>query len=265
MSEETEFADIEGVANILKSHDDVALVTAVHCETSTGVINPVTELGQVVRQHAPKASYFVDAMSSFGAVPLEFDAGGIDYLVSSANKCIEGVPGFSYVIANREKLAATKGNARSLSFDLLAQDAGLNSGGQFRFTPATHAMVAFRQALREFEAEGGLLSRAARYQANRAVLREGMARLGFRELLSADHKGYIITSFHYPQDPAFHFGDFYERLNAKDLVIYPGKVSVHDCFRIGSIGHLQPEDFETLIAGIEDVCRDMGMAVPVQY
>ena len=232
-------------------------VAVVHCETTTGIINPVEEIGAVVRKHGKR--YFVDAMSSFGAVPLDLAAAGIDYLVSSANKCIEGVPGFSFVLARRAALLETEGWARSLVLDLLAQWRGLEANGQFRFTPPTHTLIAFAQALRELEMEGGVDGRAQRYRANYATLLAGMTDMGFETYIQPEDQGYIITSFRYPTHPNFSFETFYERLNDKNYVIYPGKVSDADCFRIGSIGRIFPSDVRDLLAAIRETLVEMGV------
>ena len=160
--EENAKADLAKVEEILKSDKSITNVAMVHCETSTGVIHPVGAVGKLVKGHAPSASFFVDAMSSFGAVPLNLDLANIDFMVSSANKCIEGVPGFSFVVGHIESLNRCKGWARSLSLDIVDQYEGLEKNGQFRFTPATHAMLAFRRALSEFKAEGGVDGRANR-------------------------------------------------------------------------------------------------------
>jgi len=232
-------------------------VAMVHCETSTGMLNPIDEVGGVVGRAA--RAYIVDAMSSFGAVPIHLEQAGIDYLVSSSNKCIEGVPGFSFIIARSEALAATEGFARSLSLDLLAQVKQLDQSGQFRFTPPTHAILAFRQALRELEAEGGVDGRAARYRSNHATLRLGMANLGFESFLPEADQGYIITAYRTPRDPAFDFDEFYRRLSGRGFVIYPGSLSAADCFRIGTIGRLFPKDIEHLLEAIAATLADMGV------
>lgn len=232
-------------------------VATVHCETSTGMFNPVEALGSIV--HSQQRTFFVDAMSSFGAVPLNLAEARIDYLVSSANKCIEGVPGFSFVLARRDNLLQTEGFARSVSLDLLAQWRGLEANGQFRFTPPTHALLAFAQALDELAAEGGVAGRAARYRRNFEALVAGMRRLGFEEYLAAEDQGYIITSFRYPDHPNFEFAQFYERLNERGFVIYPGKVSHADCFRIGNIGHIFEADVQALLAAIEEVLAEMAV------
>lgn len=232
---------------------DVAIV---HCETTTGLINPVAEAGALAARFG--ARYFVDAMSSFGAVPLDLAAAKVDYLVSSANKCIEGVPGFGFVLARRAALLETEGRARSLSLDILAQWKGLEKDGQFRFTPPTHALLAFHQALLELEAEGGAEGRAARYRANYATLVNGMRALGFTEYLPVEKQGYIITSFRYPVHPNWDFEAFYKALNERGYVIYPGKVSNADCFRIGNIGRIFESDVHDLLGAIAGVKAEMG-------
>ena len=211
------------------------------------------------RRQAIHCSYFVDAMSSFGAVPLNLAECSIDYLVSSANKCVEGVPGFAFVLARREALLATEGFARSLSLDLLAQWKGLERDGQFRFTPPTHALLAFHQALLELEQEGGVEARAARYRGNYETLLDGMRTLGFEEYLPEKLQSYIITSFRYPEDPDFSFEEFYKRLNEKGYVIYPGKVSDGNCFRIGHIGRIFREDVCDLLRAIAATLDEMGI------
>ena len=254
---EDQLPDLDRIGAALQANPDITDVAAVHCETTTGIINPIAAIGNAAR--AAGARYFVDAMSSFGAVPIDFEAACIDYLVSSANKCIEGVPGFGFTIARREPLLETAGRARSLSLDLLAQWQGLEGNGQFRFTPPTHALLAFQQALQELAAEGGVPGRAARYRRNHAALVAGMRALGFSEYLSPELQGDIITSFLYPAHPNWNFETFYRRLGDRDCLIYPGKVSNADCFRIGTIGRIFPADILTLIAAIRDTLVAMGV------
>ncbi len=230
-------------------------VALVHCETTTGILNPVEEIGAAVQ--AAGATYFVDAMSSFGAVVLDLNRAHIDFLVSSANKCIEGVPGFGFILARRARLIEAKGRARTLSLDLHAQWAGLETDGQFRFTPPTHALLAFRQALEELEAEGGPSGRAARYEANHAVLMRGMTDRGFSPYLAPQDQSSIITTFRYPADPNFHFERFYQALSARGFVIYPGKLTTEPCFRIGTIGRLYTKDIEALLAAISEVLEEL--------
>ena len=252
--------DAGALEHVLNGDPSISHVAVVHCETTTGIINPVTEYGRVVKEH--KRIYFVDAMSSFGAYPLDLKEAGIDFLVSSSNKCIEGVPGFSFVLARKENLLATRGFARTLSLDLLAQWEGLERDGQFRFTPPTHALLAFRQALRELEAEGGVAGRAERYQRNYALTIKGMRALGFQPYLEDSDRGYIISSFYYPTHSRFDFKDFYQRLSERGHIIYPGKLSQANCFRIGHIGRLGLSDIHALLAAVAETLDEMGVELP---
>ena len=199
------------VAAHLAVHPSTSHVAVVHCETTTGIVNPIEEIGAVVADAG--ATYIVDAMSSFGAIPIDLRAARARFLISSANKCIEGVPGFGFVLAQREALMAARGNARTLSLDLHAQWAGLERDGQFRFTPPTHALLAFHQALLDHETEGGVAGRAARYTRNHQTLAEGMAALGFVPYLDREDQSYIITTYRYLSDPEFSFEEFYSRLS----------------------------------------------------
>lgn len=243
----------------LAADPDVTHVAVVHCETTTGVLNDVAAIAEVASRRG--RGLLVDAMSSFGAVPMDLSEVPADFLVSSANKCIEGIPGFSFAIARLAALEKTAGNARALSLDLHAQWAGLEKNGQFRFTPPTHALLAFRQALVELEAEGGVAGRRARYAKNHAVLIEGMDALGFERYLDDAHQSVVITSFRYPDDPRFDFTALYERLSDRGFVIYPGKVSDADCFRIGTIGHVAPDDVRALLGHLAAVLNEMGVVV----
>ena len=251
--------DPEQVRRSLAGDCEITHVALVHCETSSGVLNPLNEIGAVVKESG--RTFIVDAMSSFGGIPLNMAEAGIDFLVSSANKCIEGVPGISLVIADRERLLASSGCSRSVSLDLLAQWKGLEDTGQFRFTPPTHAILAFRQALRELDDEGGVVGRANRYAANHAALLRGMRRLGFREYVPTESQSHIITSFLYPEDPNFEFRTFYQRLSDKGMVIYPGKLTEVNCFRIGNIGRIFESDIASLVAAIEETLMEMNMKI----
>ncbi len=258
---ETEPATAAEVDRALAADPALSQVALVHCETTTGILNPVSGIGQVAKRH--RRGFIVDAMSSFGGLPLDLEAAGIDYLISSANKCIEGVPGFSFVLARREPLLATEGWARSLSLDLLGQWQGFEKNGQFRFTPPTHALLAFAQALRELADEGGIAARNARYAANHRTLLAGMGALGFRPLLQPEVQSPIITAFCFPQDDAFGFDGFYRRLSDRGMLIYPGKLTQVNTFRIGTIGRLFPTDIEQLVHAVAGALRDLGCRLPV--
>lgn len=252
---EDESPDAATVRRLLGEQPRPTHVAIVHLETTTGILNPIDDIAAVVREHGCR--FIVDAMSSFGGVALDLAALPVDYLVSSANKCLEGVPGFSFVITRRSALQESAGWARSVSLDLLAQFEALESNGQFRFTPPTHALVAFAQALAELREEGGVPARAERFRRNREALLLGMRQLGFREYLKPEHQSDIITSFRYPEDARFDFDEFYRRLAERGYVIYPGKISHADCFRIGTIGRISVADVNGLIAAIQRVLAEM--------
>jgi 2-aminoethylphosphonate-pyruvate transaminase len=248
----------DAVAGCLSGSSGITHIAVVHCETTTGILNPIEEIGARVQRSG--AVYIVDAMSSFGAIPVDLAAAHIDFLISSANKCIEGVPGFAFVLAKRNRLLEARGQARTLSLDLYAQWAGLESDGQFRFTPPTQALLAFHQALIELEAEGGSRARLARYRANHNALMRGMTQMGFHAYLAPEDQSCIITTFRYPADPGFRFERFYERLSELGFIIYPGKLTAEPCFRIGTIGRLSLQDISALIESIDQVLQEMNVA-----
>ena len=253
---ENEAPSVEELEEYLASNPTVTHVVAVHCETTTGIFNPIKAYGQVIAKHGKR--YMVDAMSSFGAVPVDLIESNIDFLVSSSNKCIEGVPGFSFALVRKDALLECNGRARSLSLDLYAQWKGLETNGQFRFTPPTHSLLAFHQALQELKEEGGVESRSARYQQHHRTLVDGMRSMGFTEHLPEHKQGYIITTFNHPENANFDFDHFYEKLNERGFAIYPGKLTKADCFRIGNIGRISTRDVEALLLAIADVKAGMG-------
>jgi 2-aminoethylphosphonate-pyruvate transaminase len=212
----------------------VSHVAVVHCETTSGVLNPIAAVAEVTARHGRRL--LIDSMSAFGALPLSSAEIAFDAVAASSNKCLEGVPGMGFVIARIAALEACQGNASSLSLDLHDQWRAMEGNGQWRFTPPTHVILAFDQALEEFLAEGGVAGRGGRYRANCEVLVSGMRALGFRTLLPDELQAPIIVTFHMPSDPAFDFQAFYDALRRRGYVIYPGKLTVADSFRIGCIG-----------------------------
>lgn len=245
------------VEEALAADNAITHVAVVHLETTSGLVNPIEEIGAVVA--ARGKSYIVDAMCSFGALPIDFEACRIDWLITSANKCLEGVPGFTLVFARLNCLMQSKGNARSLSFDLYDQWSYFQRVGQFRFTPPVQSILALQQALVELEIEGGVEGRAARYKRNYELLVKGMRRIGFTEYVAPEHQGYVITTFFYPHDSSFNFDVFYDQLSQRGYDIYSGKVAEGDCFRIGNIGRIFEEDVHALLAGIQGTLRNMGV------
>ncbi|MEQ8637258.1 2-aminoethylphosphonate--pyruvate transaminase [Gimesia maris] len=255
---ETEAPELAQIRVTLAADSDITHVAMVHCETTTGMINPAQEVGKLV--HAAGKDYILDAMSSFGGIPLSMEEFHVDYLISSANKCIQGVPGFGFVIANRQKLEQTKGMARSLSLDLYDQWNEMeHKGGKWRYTSPTHVVNAFLQALDELDAEGGIAARHARYQENQSTLVTEMQKRGLQTLLPRELQSPIITSFYYPEPPSFQFNQFYDELKQRRYVIYPGKISQAETFRIGNIGHVFPADIIDLTVQIEQTLNKLGV------
>lgn len=248
---ETELVTGEVARKALEANPDITHLSMVHSETTTGLLNPIEEVAEVLKGRS--ITFIVDAMSSFGGVPIDMKKLDIDFLVSSANKCIQGVPGFGFIIAKKDKLIATKGNARSLSLDIYAQwETMEKGGGKWRFTSPTHVVHAFYQAMKELNEEGGIAARSERYKQNHRTLVDGMRALGFKTLLPDASQGPIITSFLYPTAD-FDFHSFYDQLKAKGFVIYPGKISDADTFRIGNIGDIFPDDMEALLQAIRSI------------
>ena len=249
-SEETQQPSTVDLDHVLRENPDITYVAVVHCETTTGILNPIEKIGRIVKKYAK--TYIVDAMSSFGGIPFDMEAIGIDYLISSANKCIEGVPGFSFVVARRSQIEQCGGNARSLCLDLYAQLAEMEGTGKWRYTSPTHVVRAFDQALCELAQEGGVDARYQRYCKNHRMLVAGMKAAGFETLLPPAVQSPIITSFLYPY-PRFDFPAFYDELKQRGFVIYPGKVSDAETFRIGNIGHVFPKDIEALTDKVAEI------------
>ena len=248
-SGELEQPDPDLLFHTLQTDPAITHVAAVHCETTTGMLNPVDRIGEIVK--ACNKTYIVDAMSSFGGIPMDMARIQADFLISSANKCIQGVPGFGFIIARREALEPCKGRARSLSLDLYDQWKTMEEkGGKWRFTSPTHTVRAFGRALEELDEEGGVAARYARYKENHRTLVEGMRRLRFRPLLPGRYQSPIITAFLNPTHPDYAFKRFYGALKQRGFVIYPGKVTALDTFRIGHIGAVGPEDMRALIRAV---------------
>lgn len=246
---ETSQPHLNKVETALASDPTISHVAIVHCETTTGMLNPIKDVAELAKRH--NKTVILDAMSSFGGIPMDIGELGIDFMISSANKCIQGVPGFGFVVAKQSELEKCQGRARSLSLDLYDQWHCMEANhGKWRFTSPTHTVRAFYQALLELEQEGGIEARHQRYHTNQQTLVKGMRSLGFETLLSDDLHSPIITSFYSPADESYQFKQFYNLLKARGFVIYPGKVSNADCFRIGNIGEVYPEDIERLIEAI---------------
>ena len=248
---------VDEVVTMLDADKAISHVWMVHCETTSGIVNPIQEIGQAVKLH--DKVFMLDAMSSFGALPLDMVDLKLDVMVSSSNKCLEGVPGFSYVVLKRDLLEASAGASHSVVLDLFDQWRGLETSGQFRFTPPTHALVAFDQALKEHEQQGGVEGRGARYARNARALIVGMREIGFSTLLDDDVSGPIIQTFLTPSDPNFHFERFYEALRVRGFTIYPGKLTKRPSFRIGTIGQIDERIIGAALSAVRDTLGEMGV------
>lgn len=249
--------DLAQVEAMLRSDAAISHVFAVHCETTSGILNPIVEIASLAERYGKR--FLLDSMSAFGALPLDVKTMTVDAIAASSNKCIESVPGLGFVIARTAALQEAKGNATTLVLDLFDQWENFNKTGQYRFTPPIHVIVSFHKALEEFFAEGGQAGRGARYAANGRMLAEGMQALGFRLLLAPALQAPIIYTFHMPKDPKFVFQAFYDRLKARGYVIYPGKLTVADSFRIGCIGRIDVGHIRGFLANAAEVLEEMGV------
>ena len=248
----TTAADVD---RLLRDDPRITHVALIHCETSTGILNPLAEIAEVIASHGKRL--IIDAMSSFGALPIDAAQVPFEALIAASGKCLEGVPGMGFVFANKAALASAAGNSHSLAMDLFDQHSYMAKTGQWRFTPPTHVVAALHEALLQYNEEGGLAVRHQRYAANCQVLLEEMARLGLRSFLPAAIQAPIIVTFHAPKDPRYQFKEFYERVKAKGFILYPGKLTQVETFRVGCIGHVNGAEMRAAVAAVADVLREM--------
>lgn len=236
-----------GVESLLQNDPAITHIVMVHCETTTGILNPIAAVGEMAKIY--EKTFIVDAMSSFGGVPIDMQNADIDYLISSANKCIEGVPGFGFAICKRDKLKQCKGNAGSVALDMYAQWEVMDIDGKWRFTSPTHAVLAFHQAIQELKAEG-VDARHIRYQENNRFVREELRGIGIEAYIDEAYQSPIIATYLFPSD-TFDFEGFYEAMKQKGFIIYPGKLTEVDTFRIGNIGQVHQEDFARFCGSVK--------------
>ena len=242
----------------LAADPSIGHVLLVHCETTSGILNPLEPIARVVA--ARGRTLILDAMSTFGALAIPTAALGIGAVIASANKCLEGVPGVGFVIARRRDLEAAAGNAHSLSLDLADQWSYMERTGQWRFTPPTHVVAALDTAIDLHAAEGGTPARGARYAANRRAVVDGLRGLGIEPLIPDALQSPIIVTFRCPDDPRFAFQPFYDALKAEGFIIYPGKMTAAETFRIGCLGTLTPAIMRDVVAAVARVLDDLGVA-----
>jgi 2-aminoethylphosphonate-pyruvate transaminase len=255
--DEQERADAARIDTALAEDPSITHVAQVHCETGSGILNPLPEIAAVVAKHG--RGLIVDAMSSYAAIPIDARAMRFDALIAASGKCLEGVPGMGFVIARRTVLEQSGGNSASLAMDLLDQWHYLEKTGQWRFTPPTHVVAALRAAIDQYQAQGGLEARLARYTENCRVLVSGMRALGLRTFLPDAVQAPIIVTFHAPPDPSYVFAEFYRGVRERGFILYPGKLTAVDTFRIGCIGAIGPDAMKQAVAAVADVLREMGV------
>ena len=251
----TTAADVD---RLLSADNSITHVGLIHCETSTGIANPLREIADVVARHNRRL--IVDAMSSFGALPIDAQTMPFDAVIAASGKCIEGPPGMGFVVARRSSLEGAAGNATSLSLDLHDQWQYMEKTTQWRYTPPTHVVAAFATALESFAAEGGQPARLARYQRNYETLVAGMGELGFRAFLDPAIQAPVIVTFHAPADPRYSFREFYDRVRDKGFILYPGKLTQVETFRVGCIGAIGPAEMKDAVAAIAGAMKELGIA-----
>jgi 2-aminoethylphosphonate-pyruvate transaminase len=249
----------ERIAAALQADPSITHVAVVHCETSAGILNPLHQIAQVVAQHNRRL--LVDAMSSFAAIPIDLSTTPIDALIAASGKCLEGVPGMGFVVVRQELIEGAAGNAHSLALDLHDQWIYMQKTGQWRYTPPTHVVAALRAALDQYIEEGGISARSARYQQNCTTLVKGMRALGLRTYLADEVQAPIIVTFHSPDHPQFDFKKLYEGVKAQGFILYPGKLTQIETFRVGCIGAIGSEEILKAVAATEKTLRDLGVLV----
>ena len=252
---ENETISIDKIQKTLKQNKFISHIALVHCETSSGILNSLNEISSFCKKY--KKKLIVDAMSSFGGIEINIKKNNIEALVSSANKCLEGIPGFSFSIIKKKSLYKSKTNAHSLSLDLFDQWKGFLKNGQWRFTPPTHSIVALSSALEQLKKEGGITNRNKRYKKNYQTLINGMNKMGFKSYLDNNLHSPIIVSFKMPKNQKFNFNFFYNNLSKLGFVIYPGSITNQKTFRIGCIGNIYPKHIKMLLKAIEKTLLKM--------
>ena len=254
---EHEIHDINKIKRFIEDNKDLTHIFAVYCETTSGILNPIQEIADLSKEK--NISLFIDAMSAFGALPLDVNETFFDAVAASSNKCLEGVPGVGFILVKKTLLEKSENNSHSLSLDLFDQWKAMEANAQWRFTPPTHVLAAFNQALSEHQNEGGIKGRFNRYHNNCKIICEGMSKLGFKQLLSNEIQAPIIITFLQPKVPNFDFKKFYNSLSEKGFLIYPGKLTVADTFRIGCIGNLNENDMKDAIKAIDKTLKDLDI------
>jgi 2-aminoethylphosphonate-pyruvate transaminase len=242
---------------MLSADSAISHVMMVHCETSTGVLNPLEGIAALCRAHGK--GLLVDAVASFGAVEIDAPALGIDAVMLSSNKCMQGVPGVGWAVVRTAAIENATPLRRSLSLDLREQSRHMDATGLFRFTPPTQVIMAFAQACREHAAEGGVAARHARYRRNWQRLVDGMRQMGFRTVVPDANASPIVATFHNPDDPAFSFQKLFEGMKRRGFVIFPGRLALANTFRIGCMGEVTEDDIGDALTAVSETMAEMGV------
>ena len=254
---EDEAADPVRIEQALLADSSITHVAQVHCETGTGILNPLADIARVVAKCGRRL--VVDAMSSYGVIPIDVRTMPFEALIAASGKCLEGVPGMGFVIANKESLERSEANSHSLAMDLHDQWKYMQKTGQWRFTPPTHVVAALRQALDQYWLEGGQSARLDRYTANCSALVNGLRAFGLQTFLDASVQAPIIVTFHAPPDPAYDFAEFYGRVRDRGFILYPGKLTTVNTFRVGCIGAIDAKIMRQAVAAIAATFNELGI------
>ncbi len=246
----------DALAAQLQADASITHVVLIHCETGTGVLNPLAEVAAVCQRHGK--GLIVDAMSSFGALPIDARHIQFDALIAASGKCLEGVPGMGFVFIRNTVLQGCAGHSQSLAMDLYDQHQYMEKTGQWRFTPPTHVLVALSEAITQFVEEGGQSARLARYADNCGALIEGMSALGLRPFLRPEVQAPIIVTFHAPADPHYDFKRFYQAVKQRGFILYPGKLTELETFRVGCIGAIGRNEITQAVNAVADALKSMG-------
>jgi 2-aminoethylphosphonate-pyruvate transaminase len=241
----------------LRADTSITHVVMIHCETGAGVHNPLQAIADVCQRHG--RGLIVDAMSSFAALEISARRMRFDALIAASGKCLEGVPGMGFVFLRKDILAACEGQSQSLAMDLHDQYVYMEKTGQWRFTPPTHVLVALDEAIRQFQEEGGQPARLARYERNYQTLIAGMSAMGFKPFLDPSIQAPIIVTFHAPGDPRYEFKRFYEAAKRHGFILYPGKLTQIETFRVGCIGAIGPVEMQQAVHAVRLALTDLGI------
>jgi 2-aminoethylphosphonate-pyruvate transaminase len=246
------------IERALAADPSITHLALVHCETSTGILNPLEEIAAVVSRHGK--GLIVDAMSTFGALAIDARRTPFDAVVAASGKCLEGPPGMGFVIVPRALLERCEGNCHSLSMDLYDQWVYMQKTTQWRFTPPTHVVAAFDSAIAQYLEEGGLPARHARYARNCRILIDGMEQLGLRSFLPPAIQAPIIVTFYAPDSPRYTFTSFYNAVKARGYILYPGKLTTLETFRVGCMGQLGERGIGGAVEAVGQVLAEMRAA-----